>query len=254
MSLHIERAGHGPAVVLLHGWGLHGGIWKGLADKLAGQFTVITVDLPGHGHSRATAMPEQLAAVADLVARVVDEPATWLGWSLGGLVALDGARRHPHKVMRLVLVDSTPRFVQHDDWQPAMPPDVFSQFAASLDKDYRATVLRFLSLQAGNDDEGRKLIKTLRGEIFARGEPEPQALAHGLALLEHSDLRRAVSGIAAPTLVIHGEHDRLVPPAAGAWLAGAMPHARLETLEGAGHAPFLSHPQRVLDALRGFLQ
>ena len=81
---HVECAGHGPGLVLLHGWGLHGGIWKGLAAKLAEQFTVITVDLPGHGHSRATVMPEQLAAITDLVANLVDEPATWLGWSLGG--------------------------------------------------------------------------------------------------------------------------------------------------------------------------
>jgi pimeloyl-[acyl-carrier protein] methyl ester esterase len=254
MSLHVERAGHGPALVLLHGWGLHGGIWKDLAAALADRFTLITVDLPGHGHSRATAMPEQLAAVTDLIAEGVDETAAWLGWSLGGLVALDVANRYPHKVTRLVLVDSTPRFVQNADWQPAMPPDVFNQFAVSLENDYRATVLRFLSLQAGNDDEGRRLIKTLRGEIFARGEPDPQSLAHGLALLAHSDLRQAVSGIATPVLVIQGQHDRLVPPAAGVWLAATLPQARLETIDSAGHAPFLSHPQRFLNTLRGFLQ
>jgi pimeloyl-[acyl-carrier protein] methyl ester esterase len=254
MSLHVERAGSGPPVVLLHGWGLHGGIWKDLAATLARQFTVITVDLPGHGHSRHVAMPEPLGAVTELIANLVNEPATWLGWSLGGFVALDVASRYAHKAERLVLVGSTPRFVQGRDWPTAMPAGVFSQFAANLGHDYRGTVMRFLSLQAGNDAEGRKLIKTLRGEIFARGEPDLQSLASGLSLLERSDLRQAVTGISAPALVIHGQHDRLAPPAAGEWLAGAMTNARLAMMEGAGHAPFLSHPQRFLDTVSRFLQ
>ncbi|HRA24442.1 MAG TPA: alpha/beta fold hydrolase, partial [Usitatibacteraceae bacterium] len=51
MALHVELAGQGPDLVLLHGWGLHGGVWQGLARELAPAFRLHLVDLPGHGHS-----------------------------------------------------------------------------------------------------------------------------------------------------------------------------------------------------------
>jgi pimeloyl-[acyl-carrier protein] methyl ester esterase len=74
-----------------------------------------------------------------------------------------------------------------------------------------------------------------------------------LGTLASADLRGDVAGIAIPTLVVAGERDTLAPPAASAWLAQALPAARLLRLPGAGHAPFLSHPEAFRDALLGFL-
>ena len=61
-DLHIEVAGDGPPIVLLHGWGLHGGVFAPLVERLADRFTLHCVDLPGHGRSRASAIPLQLEA------------------------------------------------------------------------------------------------------------------------------------------------------------------------------------------------
>jgi pimeloyl-[acyl-carrier protein] methyl ester esterase len=252
MTLAHERRGQGPELVLIHGWGLHGGIWRELAATLACDYTVLSLDLPGHGRSRERAMPARLAELTDQVAALVRGPAVWLGWSLGGLVALDLARRHAPLVTRLVLTAATPRFVQAPDWSAAMTPKVFVEFAAGLGRDYRATVLRFLSLQAGGD-AGRALIRRLRTELFAYGEPDPLALARGLGMLEHADLRGELKDILVPTLVVHGGLDRLCPPAAGEYLAAQLPDARLALLPGAGHAPFLSQPQRFGELVRGFL-
>lgn len=253
MTLYHEVTGDGPDLVLLHGWGLHGGFWKGLAGALARTHRVHVLDLPGHGRSAAMNCPESISGLSDLVAGSVDQPATWIGWSLGGLVALDAAIRRPQLVERLVLIGATPRFVQAPDWPTAMGAGVFAGFVDDLARDYRATLNRFLSLQAGADETGRQLIRQLRGEVFVHGDPSPSALRNGLALLEHTDLRAEVPSITAPTLVMHGQHDRLAPPAAGAWLAEHIAHARLVQLEGAGHAPFISHPQQVLAGLQEFL-
>jgi pimeloyl-[acyl-carrier protein] methyl ester esterase len=93
----------------------------------------------------------------------------------------------------------------------------------------------------------------LRRALARRPAPAVEALDGGLEILRRADLRADVGAIACPTLVISGEHDRLTPPAAGEWLAAAMPDARHRLIRGAAHAPFLSHAHEVLDELRRFL-
>jgi len=253
MSLWHEVTGRGPDLVLLHGWGLHGGFFKDLASVLSQTHRVHVLDLPGHGRSAAMNCPESISELSGLVARTVGQPAIWVGWSLGGLAALDAAIRLPKQVARLVLISATPRFVQAPDWPQAMSTEVFAGFVENLTRDYRMTLNRFLSLQAGAEEAGRQLIKQLRQEMFVHGEPSSSALRSGLALLEHTDLRADVPSTQVPTLVLHGQHDRLAPPAAGAWLASHIANARLVLLDGAGHAPFISHPQRTLSSLQEFL-
>jgi len=253
MTLFHEVSGQGPDLVLLHRWGLHGGYWKQLGGSLAQSHRVHIIDLPGHGRSGGIPCPETISELAGAVAGTVDRPAIWVGWSLGGMVALDLASRLPAMVRRQVLIAATPRFVQAPDWPHAMSESVFADFANGLARDYRATLRRFLSLQAGRDEAGRELIRQLREEMWMHGDPDPTAMRNGLTILERTDLRATVPLIEAPTLVIHGEQDRLVPPEAGTWLASRLTKARLERFSGAGHAPFLSQPQQVLAAIEEFL-
>jgi pimeloyl-[acyl-carrier protein] methyl ester esterase len=218
---------------------------------LARDYRVTTLDLPGHGRSGLGQGPLTLEAMTDSIAEIIATPTIWLGWSLGGFVALDAALRHPTRVAGLVLVGTTPKFVQSPDWSAGMPSDVFAGFADSLRQDYRGTLHRFLSLQAGTDEAGRALIKGLRRELFVHGEPKPEALTAGLSILEHGDLRVRLGQIGVPTLVLHGTHDRLAPPAAGEFLAEHIRGARFVSMAGMGHAPFLSQPEAFLEALHG---
>ena len=249
MKLWHEQQGSGPDILLVHGWGMHGGVWGDLPASLASYFRVTTIDLPGHGRNRTPVVARLLNDFTDAVMELCPAPAVWLGWSLGGLVALDAALRYPEKVTRLVLVGATPKFVQAPDWPHAMPAEVFAEFARSLTHDYRATLLRFLSLHAGSGADGRALLKQLRAQIFSHGDPQAAALAAGLAILEHTDLRTRLARIRAPALVVHGSHDRLAAPAAAEYLAAHLPQARLLRIEGAGHAPFLSHPAQFAQAV-----
>lgn len=249
MMLWHERQGSGPDLVLVHGWGSHGDIWGELPARLAQHFRVTTLDLPGYGRSGEDDGVYSLNTLTDRVAELCTGPTVWLGWSLGGLVTLNAALRHPLTVSNLVLVGATPKFVQAPDWPHAMPTEVFADFARRLTHDYRATLLRFLSLQVGNGESARLLLKQLRTGMFAHGEPQSAALAAGLAILEQTDLRTRLAEIQFPALVVHGSHDRLSPPAAGAYLAAQLPQARLLNLDGAGHAPFLSHAAQLADAV-----
>ena len=79
-------------------------------------------------------------------------------------------------------------------------------------------------------------------------------LAAGLEILLHTDLRQQVQAVQPPTLLIHGDHDTLVPLAAALWLRDHLPHARLEVVKGSAHAPFLSHAGQFIEQVTGFLE
>lgn len=249
-----EARGAVPEVVLLHGWGLHGGVWDGLREALGARVRTMAPDLPGHGHARGAVADFTLDALAGQVAGLLAGPAVWVGWSLGALVALTAALQFPQAVVRLVLIGATPRFVQAHGWPHAMTVETLAQFTRALESDYRGTLLRFLSLQAGAGDAGRETVRRLRAVLAAGGEPAPAALRAGLRLLAETDLRAALPAIRTPALVVHGGRDRLAPPAAARHLASALPAARLHLIPAAGHAPFLSHPAEVGHALEAFLR
>ncbi|MFN2308281.1 MAG: pimeloyl-ACP methyl ester esterase BioH [Gammaproteobacteria bacterium] len=248
--MHCRRIGTGPDLVLVHGWGLHAGIWAPLVERLAAQFRLHLYDLPGHGLSVPASF--SLASVSAALARSAPAQAHWLGWSLGGLVAMDFAQRHPERVTRLALVASTPRFVEGADWPQALAPAVLADFAAALGADHAATLNRFLGLAARGAPDN-SVLRTLRRALLAVPPPSPAALASGLAILRATDLRAPVSALPMPVLWLAGARDTLVPVAALRAQVAAHPRQRLCEFAQAGHAPFLSHPDAFTAALTAFL-
>ena len=253
-TLHVESAGAGPPLVLLHGFAMHGGLFAPIVDALAQRHRVHVVDLPGHGHSQSM-HADTLASMAGSVlsSLALAEPATILGWSFGGLVAQHVARSRPDAVAALVLVCTSPRFVAAEDWPHATSADTLARFADELRVSYRLTLQRFLTLQVQGSDAGRATLAALRQALFARNAPSHATLGAVLRILSDTDLREAAPHVAAPALVIAGPSDALTPAAAGEWLAGEMPNARYAQIEGAAHAPFLSHRDAFLGTVRAFL-
>lgn len=251
-GLHIEVRGSGRDLVLLHGWGLHGGLFRSLAERLAPHFTLHLVDLPGHGRSTMPEGDYTLDSVASCIASHVPANAAWLGWSLGGRVALMAALKGA-AISRLILIGANPAFTQRDGWPHGMPAAELQQFADALRNDYKTTLQRFLAVQSRGSERAREELRTLRDDLFAHGEPHPAALAGGLEILRSADLRAHLAEIQQPTLVIHGERDTLAPIAAAEFTASMLPHGKLLAIPGAGHAPFISHPDQVVAALLEFL-
>ncbi len=249
--MFIETLGTGPSLVMIHGWAMHGGVFSPLVARLRERYTLHLVDLPGHGRSRDSDIPLQLDAVAQYVAAQI-APALWLGWSLGGLFALNATQRFPDAVRGLVMVAASPRFVRGDDWAVGMDPALFEGFARHLGDNYRATLDRFLMLEAQGSDHVREELRLLREIVYAYGEPPAAALHAGLELLQHSDLRAGLSALSAPSLWIAGRRDKLVSPASMQAACDASPQSRFERIEHGGHAPFLTHADEVCDAIDAF--
>lgn len=252
MSLYVQVRGAGPDLVMIHGWGMHGGIWGPVLDALSAQFRLHIVDLPGLGHS-ATVLPYTLDSLSDAVAQIAPEKVAVCGWSLGGQVALNWALRRPGQVNQLLLVGATPKFVNAEDWAFGVEATVFREFAAQVQQDYRGTLSKFLALQAHGGDAAKDTTRRLREHFFERGEPAAENLQAGLDILLKTDLRDELVQINTPTLLLHGDYDKLAPVHAGYWLAEHLPAANLKVCKGASHAPFLSHPTWFVEYSKEFL-
>jgi pimeloyl-[acyl-carrier protein] methyl ester esterase len=244
----VERIGRGPDLALLHGWGLHGGIWGPIRASLAERFALHIVDLPGHGFSR-NVRADSLVEMANSVGNLLPKGCHICGWSLGGQVAIQIAALDSAPARKLILAATTPCFIKRPDWDAGIAPEVLDDFAARLKIGYRKTLLNFLGLQVLNDAHAQSILHALRDQLFERGEPHPDVLSTGLAILRSSDLRAAIPPLRHAALVIHGERDTLTPPSAGRWLADHLPGARHIPFERCAHIPFLSHPQRFVQAL-----
>ncbi|MEJ2361806.1 MAG: pimeloyl-ACP methyl ester esterase BioH [Gammaproteobacteria bacterium] len=255
--LHVEVTGEGRPIVLLHGWGMHAGVFQDLSEQLAPRHRMLAVDLPGHGESEVF---DQFNDLAKLTAHIIEQLLplvqtgfTLLGWSLGGLLAQAMAIRYPQYINKLVLLCSSPLFQRRDDWPHAVEADVLRSFAAELQRDYRGTLARFLALQFLGSENQKETLRRARTLLFARPQPDPATLEQGLQLLNHTDLRQQLSQIQCPVLVLNAEHDTLVPPGAGRYLAEHVANGRAVIIKGAGHAPFLSHRQILTNFLERFL-
>lgn len=267
-KIFMRTLGTGLDIVLLHGWGLHSGVWDDILPALAAEHRVTAMDLPGHGRSSTVSRQvhspgcgngdgadsgDILQSMAGQLAAAAPRRAVWMGWSLGGMAALQVASQSPERVEKLILVCCNARFSRCADWPHAMDPKLIMQFAEALESDYEGTLRRFLALQLRGSERERKTRHSLRRSLMSGGKPDIAALRDGLAVLRDADLRAEFSRIACPCLLVLGERDTLVPAAAGAAMRHLLPHARVTVIPGAGHAPFLSHAPAFLRAVLEFL-
>lgn len=248
-----QTASTAPDLVLIHGWGMHGGVWQSLIAKLTPHFNVHVLDLPGMGFSQPLA-EAGLQALAQEVTQHLPEKAAICAWSLGAQVAMRIALWQPQRVHRLVLVGATPCFVNGADWRNGMDARVFEKFASQISENYQSTLIKFLSLQCMGASDARITIKQLRESLAERPLPAQGALENALDMLLETDLRAEIKQLLQPVLLLHGDRDTLAPLSAAEWLAQHLPVGRLQVFAGASHAPFLSHSDAFVAALIEFLQ
>ena len=238
--IYTETLGSGPDVVLVHGFGMHSGVWRDFAALLAERFRVTLLDLPGHGRSGMIA-DFTLDGAGRALLEVAPKRAHWLGWSLGATIGLHLANRYPERIATLAMLAGSARFVRGDDWPCAMEPELLSQFGSDMLADYQNTLMRFLGLQTWGLEDARSVVKRLREAVGECRPPEENALRAGLAILATADLRRALSTLRPPLLLLLGGRDRLVPAAAGRAMQALARSAELHVLDRAAHVPFLTH-------------
>jgi pimeloyl-[acyl-carrier protein] methyl ester esterase len=243
-------------LALLHGWGQHGGIWQQLLERLytaAAPADTCNFDLPGHG--AAPAAPYVLDALVDHYAHRAPAECVLVGWSLGGMLALRWAQRHPQQVKKLILFSTTPCFGARPDWPHGAALEVQQAFAAQIAAAPERGLQRFADLLAEGEHDVRGTRRALRAHLAAAPVPATESLAAGLQFLAATDLRAELLAAPPPQplLLIHGEADTITPFAAALWLAAHLPQARLHALAQCGHAPMLSHASEAAAVIQAFL-
>ncbi|NLS13942.1 pimeloyl-ACP methyl ester esterase BioH [Vibrio sp. SM6] len=237
-SLHWQRQGTGPDLVLLHGWGMNSAIWQPVIEQLKPHFRLHCVDLPGFGLSKPID-DNILERTLTALLQGAPQRAIWLGWSLGGLLATQIALMQPQRVAGLITVASSPKFVACDDWR-GIKPEVLEAFSAQLAQDYQQTIERFIALQALGSPTARHDIKQLKHAVLSRPHPTLEALASGLNWLATFDLRAQLAQLTMPTLRVYGRLDGLVPKAIAAKVQQLQPNSEWSMFEASAHAPFMT--------------
>jgi pimeloyl-ACP methyl ester carboxylesterase len=237
-----------PLMVFLHGAGMDHSVWALLARAFAHHgCAVLAPDFPGHGRS-AGAPLTSIAALADWTAALIDaagaKAARLVGHSMGSLVALETAARHPEKVTGLGLISTTATMRVSDDLLNAAKTDDHAavDMIAIWGEGYRATL-------GGSQAPG---LWMLGGAERLLERAQPGAIFADLSACNaYQDALSAAAKIDVPSIIIQGSRDLMKPAKGGKALAAAIPNCRLALIEGAGHMLMSERPDDVLAALRG---
>jgi len=200
-----------PALLMIGGWAHPAEALRPLADAVAD-----------------FAEPHLVAAYEPLP--VHDRPGIFLGWSLGGMRALQSMLSAPEHCLGVVLISTTPRFCTAPDWPHGVEPGRVRAMKVGLRKKPEEVLRQFFT-DAATPATPTEVEEKIRAAL-AFG---PDKLAAGLDELLNTDVRRAVVNAAKPALVLHGCEDRIIPWAAGEWLAAQFVFNRFVPLAGAGH-------------------
>jgi pimeloyl-ACP methyl ester carboxylesterase len=237
---------------------MHSGVWDGLIEELSGSFEIITLDLRGHGASREVPGPYTYDAFAgdiiDLLRELARARITALGWSMGVSVLLKAYARSPELFKRLVFISGNPSLMARPGYACGIPAITVQRLYRQVERAYPEGLKNFYSLLLTADEQ----------ELFSHdpryaamtapaAAPAKDAALACLRCLMEEDLRPALAGVTAPTLIMHGGSDGICVPSAAAFMHEKIPCSRLVMLEQAGHMPFLTRRDDTCRELHAFL-
>lgn len=228
-------------ILLLHGWGFPGAVFSSLIEELGSAFDARAIDRAGYGDNDGNGEVSTI--------QLHERPTLLVGWSLGGMAALQLALQQPDKISGLVLLATTPCFVNRPGWQSGMDAAVFNNFNRQVINDPAVAIQQFARMNAGDrpDRQSAKHLSDLSGRAT------DYALQQEMKELAELDLRDAVAEIKMPVLLLHAADDRLVPAKASSWLLRNLPNAKRHEFQTGGHAFFLQQTESVAQRIRAML-
>jgi pimeloyl-ACP methyl ester carboxylesterase/CRP-like cAMP-binding protein len=262
----IERGPDGaPLAVLIHGWSSSSFTWEPLIEAISRRYRCIAIDLPGFGQSP---MPEQrptIAWYADLIAGLIEHfnterPALVLGHSMGGQIAATLALRHPAAVEQLVLLNPALSGRLSSRVNILYTPHVIAERYRAMEwllEQLARTPLDYTDwlLKPSNFAEGVQIseaaYKRIREDARRRGQGPIRSAC--FTAMQDADLRGKLSVIEAPTLVLWGAEDNIVPLRDAGLVDREWPKADLRLIANAGHWPQFEQPEVTLRHISHFL-
>lgn len=257
----LEIDGHGPPLILLHGWGDSADTWRGLLDPLRRHGRrAVALDLPGYGSASHLSATEPVLEQLDRFVRGAlirfsgGEPVVLAGNSLGGAAALRAAEADGDAVAGVVPI--APAGLDMAGWFAAVESERILKALLASPVPVPGPVVR-------------RAVGTVYRQIAFAGPVKPRVISSftshvgstkdvGRILASGRRLRTELRDpfrldqVACPVLVIWGERDRMVSPTGADRLVDGLPNVEVELIEGCGHCPQIERPERVLELLEGF--
>jgi 3-oxoadipate enol-lactonase len=253
--IFYDDFGAGPALLMIPGGvGSRRGIFTPLIEALISRHRVITMDNRDSGESELETNYYSVSDLADDAVALLDALCVThtrvLWYSFSGFIALQMALDHPDRIDRMILISASARGEQgHRAGEPAPPP------ADWWDDDRVEWVRRAVSGAVGPDYQGRLAEEELSAiaELERGNRATWSSVLHRTAAEGDTDFSHVLPRVAAPTLVVHGDQDRVMPPEEAQLLSAGIPNAHLVMLPGVGHFPWLEQPDKAISAILDFL-
>ena len=252
-ELYYEECGSGPPLLLVHGTGGYADPWGPVLDGLAGSFRVIAYDRRGFGRSPydgKVRFADHSRDAAALLDALDASPAAILGWSGGGVVALDLAASAPERVTELFLAEPALRLSSHPS-RTSLAMQLRSSAQRLLRRDAGAaaqTMYRWASRRSTGGNTFEELPQAWQDQMTAHGSSTVREMDQ---LLRPYPSRAALRSITCPVTVIKGSLSDPVFAEAAALVARLLPQSRLITLPGAAHFLHIDQPALFVDAVVG---
>jgi pimeloyl-ACP methyl ester carboxylesterase len=250
LSIAYRQAGHGPAIVLLHGFTQDSRVWRQQLDGLSDRFTVIAWDAPGAGQSSDPPADFTITDWADTLAGLLDAAAIprghILGLSWGGLLAQEFYRKHPGRVSSLILVDT------YAGWKGSLSESIAQERLAACVRDSALPPKDFIPryLPGMFSDAPPPAAQNELAQIM--GDTHPVGFRVMARALAEGDTRDLLVTIRAPTLLVWGDADKRAPLKIAHQLEQGIPGAKLNVIPGAGHVSNMEAPDAFNAIVREF--
>lgn len=255
MSLVLHKWGDEslPAIFCIHGWASNAQVFKPLAELFQQHFHFVAVDLPGFGESEYNEGDYQLENIVAQLLEAAPAKSTWLGWSLGGMLAVQAALDSPARVDSVMTICSNAKFVASKKFKQGVPQPLFDGFMESIG-DVRVTLRRFAALTVvGEKKDMLQSLKWLQQHTQAPA-PTSQTLKASLELLALIDNQVALASLTQPCLHMLATDDAIVPHKASQVLNKINEKHLTSFVPNASHACLVTQPQLVANGILTFMQ
>ena len=246
-------------LVFTHGLGTDQSVWDGVAHALGRDFRTLTYDNAGAAPCNQTyfranqarylnvsGYASDLLAIVD--AAVPEGRVSLVGHSVGGMASLLAALKRPRFFHRLVMIGSSPRYMDDGDYRGGFTRADIDAVYGALSSDYASAVQHIAALMTG--DENSRFAGRF-AEVMLKTPPDMMLTT--LCAVLQGDRRKDLHQVAVPTLLLQSAADAFVPLPVAEYMQGQIPGSVLRVIEASGHLPHVTAPEAVVEAIRDFL-
>lgn len=246
-----------PVIFCIHGWASNAQVFKPLAELFKDHFHFVAVDLPGYGASAYEAGDYELQKLVRDLLDAAPEESIWLGWSLGGMLAIQAAASsytsQPNKVSKVMTLCSNAKFLADKKWKNGVPEPLYNGFMESVE-DVRTTLRRFAALTVvGEQQNMLQSLKWLQTET-QQPAPSSEVLKASLTLLAQIDNRQIIRALPQPCLHMLATDDAIVPNKLSPEINALNPKHLVSFVPNGSHASLVTQAQSVANGILAFIE